>query len=138
MRIVCDTSIVMATLLNESSKGVIIENTRGCELISPETLSAEVGNAFTALFKRKKIDLENAIKGIEEFNKMKIQLMKIDLKSAIRVAKELGIYAYDAYMIELAKRVKCSLYTLDNPLNKKVKNFGLKIVEVWHVSLHIF
>lgn len=129
MRIVCDTSIVIATLLNEDNRDVIISLTKGCDLVSPESLISEVGNAFTAMFKRKQIDIKNALVAIDEFKKMKIQFMEIDLSNSIRIANDLDIYAYDAYMIDLAQRLKCSLFTLDSLLNQRAKEFGIKTME---------
>ena len=51
--IVADANIYLAVILNEPEKQVIIENPGGIELISPEVLPYEIGNALTAMLKRK-------------------------------------------------------------------------------------
>src|SRR5690606_1631484 len=58
--ITADTSAIMAVVLNEFSKPKLLQQTRGAEMVSAPTLPWEVGNSLSALFKRKRIDLDQA------------------------------------------------------------------------------
>ena len=49
MEIVIDTSAILTVLLNESAKDQILSKTVGCTLISPFSIDAEIGNAFSAI-----------------------------------------------------------------------------------------
>ena len=58
MRIIADTNIFLAVVLEEPDKCRIIELTAGHELVAPEILPYEIGNAFTALVKRHVLSAE--------------------------------------------------------------------------------
>ena len=55
MNIVADTNIFLAIALNESEKKRIIELTSETSAIAPEILPYEIGNALSAMIKRKLI-----------------------------------------------------------------------------------
>lgn len=135
MPIVTDTSVIIAVLLNESTKKKIIEVTKGQELIAPDSLKWEIGNAFSAMFKRNKISLEQAISGFKIFNKIPIRYPKTDFYNALTLSHENNIYAYDAYFLSLAQKHKCPFITLDGPLQKLASQMGIKIIEVNNDSI---
>ncbi len=62
MRIAIDTSAIIAVITNEPNKKRIIEASLGCELIAPSSVHWEIANAFSAMFKQKRVSLENSIK----------------------------------------------------------------------------
>lgn len=55
MEIVADASAFLAVVLNESDRDWVINNTLGSEIVSPEILPYEIGNALIAV--RKKVAL---------------------------------------------------------------------------------
>ncbi len=130
MDVLIDTSIIIAVILNESSKNSIIEKTKGYNLIAPESLHWEVGNALSALFKKKKINLEIALEALVYYQQIQIRLLKIDLDMAINLSYNLNMYAYDAYMIAGAKLYNAPLFTLDKKLKEKAIDSNIKIWEV--------
>ncbi len=73
-RIIIDTSTVIAVALNEPEKRNLIKMTENSELIAPSSLHWEVGNAFSAMFKRKKLNLSETIKGLREYRGSRITL----------------------------------------------------------------
>ncbi|MEP5945346.1 MAG: type II toxin-antitoxin system VapC family toxin, partial [Balneola sp.] len=73
MNIVIDTSAIIAVLINESSKKSIIRTVTGCTLIAAQSIDAEIGNAISAMFKRKRINLIQAEKVINNYNKIAIR-----------------------------------------------------------------
>ena len=64
------------------------------------------------------------------------QLFSMNLKSKIllRIALDIvctfNIYAYDAYYLELAKRLKIPLLTLDSQMKEIAEALEIKLMEV--------
>lgn len=52
MKVVADTNTFLAVALNEPERPRIIDMTQGCDLLAPEVLPFEIGNALTAMVKR--------------------------------------------------------------------------------------
>ena len=131
MRImVIDTSALLAAVLDEPEKGRLIELTQGVELLAPDSLHWEVGNALSALFKRGRLTLKNAKVAVGIYRQIPVHLVEVDLEKALEIAHESGIYAYDAYMITCALTHKAPLLTLDARLRKKALSYGISVVEV--------
>jgi predicted nucleic acid-binding protein len=116
--------------MNESSKIRLIKITKGEELIAPSSLHWEIGNAISAMFKRKRISLSQAQKAIEAYNSIQKRLMDVDLIRSLELSKELNIYAYDAYFIECARYLSLPLVSLDERLINASKGIGINIIEV--------
>jgi len=128
--IVVDANVYLAVILNEPEKQVIIESTRGVELISPEVLPYEIGNALTAMLKRKRLNEEQIIKSFDIFNMIPLHLEPVNIAKALDIACMFKIYAYDAYYLELAKRLKIPLLTLDSQMKDIAKTLKIKLMEV--------
>jgi len=62
MDVVVDASAIIAVIVNEPSKSDIIQATQGASLIAPASIHWEIANAFSAMFKRSRLSLEEAIK----------------------------------------------------------------------------
>ena len=57
MELVVDTLVIVAVLTSEPEHGVLVERTRGVDLVAPASIHWEVGNAFAAMLKRRRITL---------------------------------------------------------------------------------
>jgi len=125
-----DTSTVMAVILNEPSKPALLRATRGADLRAAPSLPWEVGNALTALFKRGRINLAQAEKAMESFQAIPVQLTDVDIREAVKLSHEYGIYAYDAYVLECARRHGTPLLSLDNPQCTVARQLGIEVLEV--------
>lgn len=68
MNIVIDTSAIIAVIDNEPEKKRLIKLTSGFDLIAPKSIYCEIGNAFSALFKRNQATLKQAKDAINIFN----------------------------------------------------------------------
>jgi predicted nucleic acid-binding protein len=90
--------------------------TKDAELVAPASLPWEIGNAFSAMFKQRRITKDQALAAVFEFQRIPIRLRDISLENAIELSSQLGIYAYDAYMIQCARDTGAPLLTLDNGL----------------------
>lgn len=130
MKVVVDTSAIIAVILGEAHRDRIIRQTEGADLIAPETLHWEVGNAFSAMFKRDRLRVEVALRAIERYNDIPIQVVEVTLDEAIRVADRHDLYAYDAYMLVAAKRHQAPLLTLDGGLQEAARQSGTDLMEV--------
>lgn len=130
MDISIDTSIVIAVILNEPTKPALLRATEGADLRSAASLPWEVGNALTALFKRERIDLGQAQKALESFEAIPIHLAEVDLGEAVKLGHEHGIYAYDGYILECARRYATPLLSLDRGQCEVAKRLGIEVLEV--------
>ena len=130
MKLIIDTSVLMAVLLNEPERDLILGLTTGCMLFAPGSLPLEVGNCVSAAFRRDRLTLGQAQAVLKSFAKVSLQFKPIDLERAIEISHQAKIYAYDAYMIAAAEAERAHLFTLDNKLKKIAKSFSVKLLEV--------
>lgn len=130
MDLTIDTSVVMAVVLNEPSKSALVEATKGAELLAAPSLHWEVGNALSALFKKGRIDLAQAEAALESYDRIPLRLADIDLEASVVLSDKYGVYAYDAYVIECARRYQTPLLSLDEPQCGVARQEGIDLVEV--------
>ena len=130
MKIVADTNTFLATALNEPEKEAIISLTAGHELVAPEVLHFEIGNALSAMVKRGRLSREEALQAYDMAQKVPVELRGIDIRKALGIASQRKIYAYDAYFLECAQAVHGPLLTLDGSLKKVAVTMGIKLLEV--------
>ena len=98
-------------------------------LVAPLSLDIEVGNAFSRMFKRKRIDLETAERALDAYFQIPI-VVTDDLLSAVRLSHELDVYAYDAYVIDCALKRNAPLISLDGGLLEACRRAKVDIIEV--------
>jgi len=130
MEIVIDTSAVLAVISEQAEKAALIRLTRGATLVAPASLHWEVGNALSAMFKRKIIGIKEALKLLELYVAIPIRLADIGLKQAVELSASLNIYAYDAYVIACAMNQRAPLLTLDSGLTARARELKLGVLEV--------
>jgi len=129
MNIVADTNTFIAVALNEPEKETIIRLTGSSNLIAPETLPFEIGNALTALLKKKRLKKQEIVMAWEKIQRIPVELRRIGMEMALDIAAEHHIYAYDAYFLECAVRFHCPLLTLDRGMKQTAKMMNIPIVE---------
>ena len=120
----------MAVILNEPTKPVLLERTQGAELLSPPSLPWEIGNALTALFKRRRLDVDQARAALKAFDRIPVRIAEIDIEPAVELAEEHNVYAYDAYVIECARRYQTPMMSLDRRQCAVASDVGIEILEV--------
>ncbi|MDH3676149.1 MAG: type II toxin-antitoxin system VapC family toxin [Anaerolineae bacterium] len=130
MDVVVDASAIIAVIVNEPSKSDIIQATQGASLIAPASIHWEIANAFSAMFKRSRLSLEEAIKAVAVYKQIPIRFVEVELEESLRVANQLNIYAYDAYLLRCAQKQKAPLLSLDKALLALAKQLKLQVVEV--------
>ena len=130
MRIVVDTSALIAVVANEPSKPALVQATRGASLLAPTSVHWEIGNAFSAMLKRKRVRLSQVKKALYAYAEIPIRFVDVDLTDALEIADNLKIYAYDAYVLECARVHHCPVLTLDEGLVRAARKLDLEILEV--------
>jgi predicted nucleic acid-binding protein len=130
MDIIIDTSALMAVIVGEPERDIIVDITTGNSLIGPGSIPWEVGNAFSAMFKQNRITIQEAEKGIEIFKNIPLRFIETDFISSLKLSKKHKIYAYDAYFLDCALRYNAPLLTLDKKLNTMANNLNIKTLEV--------
>ena len=130
MEVVVDTSVLIAVLTSESERAVLVERTRGTNLIAPASVHWEVGNAFAAMLKRRRVTLPEIEQALDSYKKIPVRLLAVDLTTALHLAAEHNLYAYDAYVIACARRQQCPLLTLDAGLARAARAAGVQLTEI--------
>lgn len=130
MDIVIDTSALLAVIVGEPERDRIVEITSGHTLIGPSAIPWEVGNAFSAMMKQRRLTLDDAQEGVRVFNSVPIRYVKVDMDNALAMAKRESMYAYDAYFLDCASRHATPLLTLDRKLMRAAHNIGIHLLEV--------
>ena len=130
MDIVIDTSAILAVIVDEPERDRIIELTRGNTLIGPGSIPWEIGNTFSAMFKRNRLSFEEAKKGLEIFKRIPLRYIEPDFANAISISQKNNMYAYDAYFLDCALRQKAPLLTLDTKLKSVSNDLKITTLEV--------
>ena len=129
MNLVADTNIFLAVVLNEPERAHIIEVTSDAVLSAPEILPYEIGNALSAMIKRRQISKAEALVAEKAANLIPVRLVSIDIQKALELAIEHNIYAYDAYFLICAKSLAQPLMSLDKRMKQIARDLGINIVE---------
>ena len=128
--IVVDASVLIAVITNEPEKPNLVQLTQNADLIAPPSIHWEIGNAFSAMLKRDRISLAEALRAIDAYANISLRVVDIELDESLKLADELNIYAYDAYLIRCAIKYKSPLLSLDQSLVNSAKLVKAQIIEV--------
>ncbi len=129
MNVVSDTNIFLAVALDEPEKERIIQLTSAADVIAPEILPYEIGNALSAMTKRKQITGQQALSAQKAASFIPVRLMGIDIQQALKLAIEANIYAYDAYFLQCAKSLSSPLITLDKRMKQVATELNIEVLE---------
>lgn len=129
MEIVVDTNIFLAVALNEPEKDCIIELTVDASAIAPEILPYEIGNALSAMVKRRKLSEAAALGAEKSASRIPVRLVEVDVQASLQIALQNRIYAYDAYFMQCARVFSHPLLTLDRRMKRVADQLGVKVLE---------
>jgi predicted nucleic acid-binding protein len=130
VEIIVDTSVLIAVLTGEPTRDHLIARTQGAELLAPGSVHWELGNAFSALLKRRRLKLPEAQAALAAYGHIPIRFVDVDLAGALELANRFGLYAYDAYLMACARRQRAPLLTLDARLGRAATEAGVELMEV--------
>ncbi len=130
MYVTIDTSALIAVIGNEQSKKEIIKITKGYSLCAPKSVHWEIGNAFSAMFKRQKLSLELAQQALAIYRDIPIKYIDVPLETTLDISESQNMYAYDTYLIQCAQQTSTPLLTLDKGLKTVAEKIGVPLLEV--------
>lgn len=130
MEIVVDTSAVLAVIAEQPEKAELVRLTRGATLVAPPSIHWEVGNALSAMFRRKAITVNEGLRLLDSYAAIPIRFIDVALKQAVELAAKLNVYAYDAYVIACAVNQRASILTLDGGLKARAQELNIEVLEV--------
>ena len=113
MKIVADTSTFLAVALEEAEKNWLIEMTEGKDLVAPPILPYEIANALSSLVRRQNLNGSQVDAVWDVATAIPVKLEPIDIRAALLLAAEYGIYAYDAFFLQCSIMTGFPLLTLD-------------------------
>ena len=129
MNVLLDASAILAIILNEPNRDITVKLTKGAMILAPEVISFEIGNALVNLYRKKKIAADELLEAYKNFTSIPLRIIKIDIAEALKIACRYNIYAYDAYYLEIARRLNLPLITFDGPMKKVGLDLKINILE---------
>ena len=130
IELVVDTSVLLAVLTGEPTRDRLIARTQGAQLLAPGSVHWEIGNALSALLKRRKLKLAEAQAALAAYASIPIRLVEIELGVALELADRFGVYAHDACLLACARSRGAALLTLDPRLGRVAHEAGVRVLEV--------
>jgi predicted nucleic acid-binding protein len=130
MDVVVDTSVIIAVIANEPQRDRLVDLTKGADLLAPPSVHWEVGNAMSAMLRRSRITLAQALQAIQIYHQIPIRFVETELEDTLTIAAQLDIYAYDAYLIRCALKYDAPLVSLDKSLLQAAQRASASIIEV--------
>jgi predicted nucleic acid-binding protein len=128
MEILIDACVIMAVIVKEPERDLVIQLTKDAVMVSPDMVSYEIANALTKMIKKNVIGKESMVNAFRYFKKIPLKTIEIDIEKALEIACDFKIYAYDACYLEAAKRLNIPLFTFDDNMKKAGKELGIKII----------
>lgn len=128
--LVIDTSALLAVLLHEPQRPALIGATREAALLVPGSVPWEVGNGLIAGFRRGRLTARDVHEAWVSFERVPLRVSDVRIARALTLAQQYGLYAYDAYLLELARSQKAPLLTLDRRLFDAAGDLGIELLEV--------
>jgi len=128
MEILVDACAIMAVIVKEPERDLVIKLTQGAVMVSPNMVSYEIANALTKMMKKKIIEKERMVDAYRYFAKIPVKAIEINIEKALEIAWDYKIYAYDACYLEAAKRLNLPLLTFDGNMIKVAKELNIKII----------
>ena len=128
MEIMLDACAIVAVIVKEPERDVVIELTKDAMLVSPNVVSFEIANALTKMMKKKIIEREHMINAFNYYKRIPIKNVEINFENAFEIAWNYKIYAYDACYLEAAKRFNLPLLTFDSNMVKIAQELGINIL----------
>ena len=128
MDMILDASAIMAVIVKEPERDLVIQLTQDAVIFSPDMVSYEIANGLTKMMKKKIIEKERMVNAFNYFAQIPIKTIQVDFQKALEIAWDYKIYAYDACYLEPAKRLNLPLLTFDGPMHRIGKELGITIL----------
>ncbi len=130
MKIIADTNTFLAVTLYAPERDKIISLTIGHDLVAPDILPLEIGNALSAMLKKRKLEPDNLLSVWDATQQIPVDLRSVNIRKSLEIASQFNIYAYDAYFLVCAISLHSPLITLDRRMIEVAQSLGIDIMEV--------
>jgi predicted nucleic acid-binding protein len=130
MKVIADTNTFLAVTLYEPERDKIIKLTLGHDLVAPDILPFEIGNALSAMLKRRRLEPDDLLSVWDATQQIPVDLRSVNIREALKTASQFNIYAYDAYFLVCAISLNSPLITLDRRMIEVARSLGIHIMEV--------
>ena len=134
MEILIDACAIMAVIVKEPERDLVVKLTQDAVMISPIVTSYEIANALTKMMKKKIIEKERMTQAFNYFKAIPIKTIDVDIEKALDIAWDFNIYAYDACYLEAAKRLNLPILTFDKKMISVGQELGLSILGGKHAG----
>ncbi len=135
MTFVLDCSVVLAWILPDESRQTvmtILERLESEDAVVPEVWPLEVANALLIARRRRRITEKDVARALEDLAALPIQVdqetHRQALQAALSLANKYRLSSYDAAYLELARRTRLPLATLDTKLRSACKAAGIELL----------
>jgi predicted nucleic acid-binding protein len=129
MKIVADTNTFLAVALDQPERPWLTAATANCILMAPGVLPYEIGNALSAMVKRKVVAGEQAPHIWDAVQKIPVELVRVNGRAALMLAVQFKLYAYDAYFLQCALDQRCPLLSLDKQVKRVAAELNIRLWE---------
>lgn len=130
MKIVSDTNTFLAVALDEPERTAILASTQSAELLAPEVLPYEIGNALSSLFRRGLLSSSQLQVAWSATQQIPVECRTVDIGRALKIASQYRIYAYDAYFLECALQTRSPLLTLDKKMKAVAEALNIDLINL--------
>lgn len=113
---VVDASALGAFLFGEPDGAAVARRLRGAKLIAPAVLPFEVANTCLKKMRRHPEQRDALMIAFGMLDRMDVGIVEVDHGEALVLGERLGLTAYDAGYLWLARRMTAELVTLDRQL----------------------
>lgn len=133
-RVVVDASVAVKWLIPEefSAHARMLLST-DYQLLAPDLLSAELGNALWKKHRRRELDSRTATRLLRDFSRIPIELHPAGhwANAALALALRYGVTVYDALYLALAAGNRSTLVTADRRLHDTCREGRLGLLVGW-------
>ena len=128
-RVVVDASVAVKWFVPEElsadARGLLAAE---YELLAPDLLWAELGNALWKKHRRRELDQRTATRLLRDFSRVPIEFYATErwAEPALELAVRQGVTVYDGLYLALAAGHGCRLVTADRRLHQACREGGLR------------
>jgi len=124
---VADASVLAAWFFDEPHRDAAGALLKGFELYAPDLLVYELANVAWVKSRRMPGRIKEIAEALSDAMAFDISTLPVDAAELLDISRGLGITAYDAAYVEVARRIGCSLVTFDRQLARAALAVGLKV-----------
>lgn len=123
--VVVDASVLAAILFNEPQAEQAIERIAGRRMLAPSLLGYELANVACVKARRAPEEKDRLTAALLLLRRLDLQQVECAPEAAYGLAVELGLSAYDAAYLYLARELGVGLVSFDAELESAARELGI-------------